>query len=51
VGTIIIMGFLDTLFTGTATIVVGILLGIIISVAVGFVIYGLVKIRDRNKYK
>jgi hypothetical protein len=48
---IIIMGFLDLLFTGTAAIVIGIILGIIIAIVVGFIIYGIVKVRDRNKYK
>lgn len=45
------MGFFETLFTGAAAIVVGIILGIIIAIVVGFIIYGLVKLRDRNKYK
>ncbi len=45
------MGFFSTLFTGAATIVVGIILGLLIVIAAGFVIYGLVKLRDRNKYK
>lgn len=45
------MGFLDVLFTGTAAIVVGIILGVILAIVLGFIIYGLVKVRDRNKYK
>jgi hypothetical protein len=45
------MGFFSTLFTGAAAIVVGIILGLIIAGIFGFIIYGLVKLRDRNKYK
>lgn len=45
------MGFLDAIFTGTAAIVVGIILGLILATVVGFIIYGIVKLRDRNKYK
>lgn len=45
------MGFLDALFTGTAAIILGIILGIILATVVGFIIYGIVKVRDRNKYK
>jgi len=45
------MGFFDTLLTGTAAIVVGIILGVILASVVGFIIYGIVKVRDRNKYK
>jgi len=43
------MGFFSTLFTGAAAIVIGIILGLLIAAAVGFIIYGLVKLRDRNK--
>lgn len=45
------MGFLDAIFTGTAAIVIGFILGIILAIVVGFIIYGIVKLRDRNKYK
>ena len=45
------MAFFSTLFTGAAAIVVGIILGLIIAGIIGFIIYGLVKFRDRNKYK
>jgi hypothetical protein len=45
------MGFFSTLFTGAAAIFIGIILGLILAAVVGFIVYGLVKLRDRNKYK
>ncbi len=38
-------------FTGISVLVIGIVLGFIIAGVIGIIIYGIIKVRDRNKYK
>jgi len=42
---------ITALFTGISVIIIGIILGFIIAGVIGIIIYGIIKIRDRNKYK
>jgi hypothetical protein len=42
---------INTVFTGVGAIVIGIVLGFLIAGLIGIIIYGIIKIRDRNKYK
>lgn len=38
-------------FAGISVLVIGIILGFIIAGIIGIIIYGIIKVRDRNKYK
>ena len=42
---------LGAIFTGVSVLIIGIVLGFIIAGVIGIVIYGIIKVRDRNKYK
>ena len=42
---------INTVFTGIGAIIIGIILGFLIAGIIGIIIYGIIKIRDRNKYK
>jgi hypothetical protein len=41
------MAILDTLFTGIAAIAVGIFLGFVIAGILGFIVYGIIKLKER----
>ena len=43
----LIMGIINTLFTGIGALFIGILLGFIIAGIIGAIIYGIVKLRER----
>lgn len=43
------MDIINTLFTGAAAIVVGVILGFIIAGIIGLIVWGLVVLRDRMK--
>jgi hypothetical protein len=47
----VIANGLNALFTGIGAIIIGIVLGLLIAGVIGIIIYGIIKIRDRNKYK
>ena len=47
----VIANGLNALFTGIGAIIIGIVLGFLIAGLIGIIIYGIIKIRDRNKYK
>jgi hypothetical protein len=42
---------LNALFTGIGAVIIGIVLGFLIAGVIGIIVYGIIKIRDRNKYK
>ena len=45
------MGIISTLFTGVGALIVGILLGFLIALIIGAIIYGIVILRDRRRKK
>jgi hypothetical protein len=42
---------LNIVFTSIGAILIGIILGFLIAGLIGIIVYGIIKIRDRNKYK
>jgi hypothetical protein len=45
------MDIISTIFTATGAVIIGIVLGFIIAGIIGVIVYGIIKIRDRNKKK
>ena len=45
------MGIISTLFTGAYAVFIGIFLGFIIAGVIGIIVYGIVKLRDRFRYR
>ena len=48
---IINMDIISTIFTATGAVILGIVLGFFIAGIIGVIVYGIIKIRDRNKKK